>query len=293
MLKRLLIGLSILVFVIGLVILNPTGFFKSGGEIDQKVLHIGVLPDETEAKLRDRYKLLFRHLESVTGLSVELIIPDNYSHLLELFDQGKVDVGYFGGLTFLNAHKKFGAVPLAMRDTDLQFRSYFLARADRPEKTINDFMGKRLAFGATLSTSGHLMPRHFLINKGINPDTYFSEVKFSGAHDKTGLLVFDGSVDLGAANASIIDSMFTDGRLPVDDIKIIWRTPPYPDYVWAARDGLTKNIQKSLISAFLILSLNNGAHAEILNKLDAGGFLPASVGDFQELQAIAENLGML
>ncbi|MBT3556271.1 MAG: phosphate/phosphite/phosphonate ABC transporter substrate-binding protein [Rhodospirillales bacterium] len=294
MTKRMLLALMILCLSIGLVlILNPMDILDQQKSERPTMIRIGVLPDETEAKLRERYLPLFQHLESAVGLKTELVVPKSYSHLLELFSQNQVDIAYFGGLTFLKAHKQLGAAPMVMRDTDLRFRSYFLARSDRIEKTIHDFKGQRLAFGAKLSTSGHLMPRHFLQTKGIVPETYFSEIKFSGAHDKTGFLVRDGMVDLGVANASIIDSMFSDGQLSKTNVQIIWKTPPYPDYVWAANKGLGAEVRNSLIQAFLQLSPTDEPDTAILNKLHAGGFLPASLDDFQELSTIAESLGML
>jgi phosphonate transport system substrate-binding protein len=294
MITRNVFFLTGIVAIIGItVFFFVPGLYNSKTTPDQKVLLIGVLPDETDEKLRERYELLFQHFERNTGLGIELVIPKDYSNLLELFGQNKVDVAYFGGLTFLKAQHQYSAVPLVMRDTDLRFRSYFLARAERSETTLDDFKGKRLAFGSKLSTSGHLMPRHFLMKKEIDPETYFSEILFSGAHDKTGYLVLEGDVDLGVANASIIDSMLADGRLPENEIKIIWKTPPYPDYVWAARTDLPQRLQKKLISAFLQLSTNDENHAQILKQLNAGGFLPASLDDFEELDSVARSIGML
>jgi phosphonate transport system substrate-binding protein len=257
------------------------------------VLRVGVLPDESEVVLRQRYEPLLRYLSEATGLSLELVIPRDYGQLLELFGQEKVDLAYFGGFTFIRAREQFGAVPLVMRDTDVHFRSYFLARSDDPAKTIADFRGKRLAFGSEFSTSGHLMPRHFLRDMGISAETYFGEVRFSGAHDQTAVWIRDGISDLGAANSAIIKNMFADGRLDADQVRIVWETPPYPDYVWAARSELDEAVRERILGAFLQLSPNHEAQAKILSGVNAGGFLPARAGDFDELRGVALALDML
>jgi phosphonate transport system substrate-binding protein len=291
--KRKLFGLSSLVLLIGLALaFGPFGILEPKRTVDQKTLRFAVLPDQDEETLRRAYKPLFQYLEKATGLDIELVIPTSYDHLLKLFGSRNTDVANFGGLTFIKAQTLFGAEPLAMRDTDIRFRSYFLARTDRPEITISDFKGKRLGFGAKLSTSGHLMPRHFLMLKRIDPEAFFGQIEYSGTHDKTALWVRDGIVDLGAANAAIIDEMVADGRLLATDVRVIWRTPPFPDYVWATRKDLSPEVRKSLLEAFLQLSPIKKNHAEILKRVNAGGFLPANPTDFRELELIARSLGI-
>ena len=158
---------------------------------------------------------------------------------------------------------------------------------------VGDFKGRRFAFGSKLSTSGHLMPRHFLADMKIEPEAFFGEVRYSGAHDRTAIWVRDGEVDLGAANASIVDRMYAEGRLDAAEVRIVWTTPAYPDYVWAARQGLGPEVREKLIAAFLRLSPADADQARILRGVDAGGFLPARRSDFDELRQIARALGML
>lgn len=256
-------------------------------------IRVGILPDESEAILIKRYGPLLDHLAAATGLRFELVVPKDYGELLTLFGDEKVDLAYFGGLTFLKAHRQFEAVPLVMRDRDIRFRTYFLARVATAPQSLEDFRGMRFAFGSELSTSGHLMPRHFLGELGIEPERYFSEVMFSGAHDRTAMLVRDDQADLGAANAAIIDEMYADGRLDPAEIRVVSQTHPYPDYVWALQNHPSPTLRNSIMQAFLALDPADETQARILDGVDAGGFLPAAVGDFSELVAIAETQGLL
>jgi len=285
--------ISAIAATVAVVVLLSGTLFEEEQAFPANTLRIGVLPDENRKILKQRYQPLFQHLEKSTGMKTELVIPENYDQLLDMLGNKEIEIAYLGGFTFVKAHKHFGAVPLVMRDIDTRFRSYFLARVDGAMKTIGEFKGTRLAFGSKLSTSGHLMPRYFLKDKGFNPETYFSSVEFSGAHDKTALWVRDGRVDIGAANAVIIDSMFSDGRLSVADIRIIWKTPSYPGYVWVACDKVPARIRQLVISSFLDLGTGEQAHARVLNSIGAGGFLPARLSDFKELREVAESLGML
>ena len=266
---------------------------KEGGEIALSSLRIGILPDESREKLIERYTPLFEYLAVETGIPYELIIPENYDELLELFHAKKIDFAYFGGFTFVKAHIFDNAVPLVMRDVDTRFTSYFLVKGAHPAQNISDFKGKRFSFGSRLSTSGHLMPRYFLKELGIIPEVFFSDTRYSGKHDLTAYWVRDGIVDLGAVNHAVVNKMYKDGRLSEKDVRILWETPPYPDYVWALRPLNNKALRIKLRDAFLNLSKINKEHAKILEGVDADSFLPAGINDFSKLKKIINELQLL
>ncbi len=256
-------------------------------------IRIAVLPDQTEEALRQRYSGLVDYLSQQTGLPFRLIIPGDYTDLVNQFAQQNIDLAFFGGLTYLQARHRIDTAPLAMRDIDLQFKSYFLVGTDNKDLSWSDLKGKKLSFGSRLSTSGHLMPRYYLEEKGISAETYFNEVRFSGAHDKTASLVESAAVDIGAVNADIVDLMLADGRLDPEKIHIFYETPPYADYVWAANGNLDADIREKMLSAFLSLSADNAAQAEILDTLGAEGFVAAKADYFTVLDGVARQVGLL
>lgn len=106
-------------------------------------------------------------------------------------------------------------MPLVIRDIDLRFTSYFVAKADSPAKSINYFAGESFAFGSRESTSGHLTPRHFLAAQDITKE-FFRDVRSSGAHDATAYWVSDGTVTIGVLNAHIFRMMLDGLRLKTD-----------------------------------------------------------------------------
>lgn len=253
-------------------------------------IHVGVLPDVDSEKIQDRYKLLLEYLSEETGLCYELVIPDTYQELLDGFHESKIDLAYFGGYTFVIANISDKAFPLVMRDVDILFTSYFLARSDRPEEKISDFKDKVFCFGSNLSTSGHLMPRFFLLEKKIIPETFFGEVRYSGSHDKTAFLIKDGIVDLGTINSKIADKLFEEGHLKREDVRIVWKTPPYANYVWSVHPSMKESTQIIIRDAFLNLSLNNEVHNLILDNLSANYFIPAGEKDFVDIKLIVKTI---
>ena len=284
---------SFILAVIALSSLLSIAVF-SPDKITPTVIRVGVLPDENFEVLRKRYAPLLKYLSETIGIDTQLILPANYQELSRLFQDGEIELAYFGGLTFVQASINSNAEPLVMRDIDTRFVSYFLARPNEDRKQLSDFEGMRFSFGSQLSTSGHLMPRHFMKSEmQIEPESYFSVVDYSASHDRTAFLVRDGDIDLGVANSVIFKKMIEDGRLGENELQVVWETPPYVDYVWAVQNNLDETIINNVRDAFLGLDSAKLTHKTILASLGAVSFLPAGNRDFQSLKTTATNLGML
>ena len=253
------------------------------------IIKISVLPDQSPEQLKKIYKPLFDYISSTTGLKYKLIIPKNYQAIIDGFENKETDFAFMGGYTFLLTHIKGLSQPLVMRDVDLKFTSSLIVTSSSTAKTLTDLHQKKFAFGSKLSTSGHLMPRYYLQEKGFIPENFFSVSTYSGAHDKTAYMVRDGEVDAGILNTHVLKQMIADGRLSEQDVKVIWVTPPYPDYIWAISSRINPSTATMLKNAMLQLVYSNPEHKKILDKLSAKAFFPASLEDFRILHTIISN----
>ena len=263
---------------------------EPGHEALEKKLRLGVLPDAAHESLQKRVQPLIQYLTEETGIKFQYIRVNNYEELLESFYEREIDFAWFGGYTFVKAQLQDRAIPLIMRDVDFKFSSYFLVRKNHPANSIFDFKNKVIAFGSRLSTSGHLMPRYFLSNNNIIPENYFSEVRYSGKHDTTLKWVRDGTVDLGVTNSKIIDRMLREDGSLQKEIRVIWETPPYSNYVWAIHPSISEHTQIAVRDAFLSLSGENPEHKKILDQWNARKFYPASIEDFLIIRKIVKKL---
>ena len=269
-------------------------------QVSLQILRVGVLPDEDSNIIRTRYTPLLEYLSKETGINTELILPANYQELVRLFNEGKIELAYLGGLTFIQAHVLNDAQPLVMREIDTRFTSWFITKnrdrdrdRDRMD-SISEFKNHTFAFGNKLSTSGHLMPRYFMQTQmQLSAEKYFSKVQHTRTHDETAYLVRDGIVDLGVANSQIIKKMLLDGRLNENDIHIVWETPPYTDYVWATQNYVSETTKMKLRDAFLRLNGQNIEQEKILTSLTTKHFIPAGINDFQLLKKIADKLDLI
>lgn len=240
-----------------------------------------------------RHTPLLDYLEDYTALNIELLIPRDYSDLLDQFDAGHIDLAWFGGLTFTQAEARSQAVPLAFRDIDLQFTSCYLANGADTRSTVREFEGAEFSFGPQLSTSGHLMPRYFLESDGMVPEQFFAATKYSSGHDQTAKQVSDGSVELGVANCIIVQSLFNNGSLADDDVRIIETTPPYSNYVWAVRPSMDERTRTLFLDALLALDASVDGQRAILRAQGANAYLPAAPGNFVLVRMAASRTGLL
>jgi phosphonate transport system substrate-binding protein len=252
-------------------------------------LSIGVLPDQNEESLRIQYQPLIDYLQKSTVQKCQLIIPSSYSELLEWFHAGKINMALFGGYTFVKALHRDEAIPIVMRDIDESFTSVVIANKELNIMSLQELKGMTFSFGSKLSTSGHLMPRHFFEKENIIAEDFFSILIYSGSHDKTAELIREGKIDAGVANANIIEELFSNGTLKTTDTNIIWESPPFPDYVWAVSKKINNETQIKILDAFLNLSPENHSHKIILDQLGANHFIPVDKVEFKILEQIVNS----
>lgn len=280
---------TLTVLAVATLLLACTGEAEKGPVIPGTI-RLGVLPDQSKDTLIERYSLLVDYLSKRTALDIELVVPDDYSSMLDDFSARRIHIAYFGGLTFTQAELRDNAEPLVMRDTDLNFASCYLVHAADDRGSVAEFEGERFAFGPALSTSGHLMPRYFLQAAELDPDTFFASNRHSSGHDETAIWVRDGEVGIGVANCVIVGSMNADGRLSQHEVRVLETTPAYVNYVWAVQENMDSSLKIQLKDAFMALDALVPEHQAVLQKLGATAYLPASRADFDEVRRAASDI---
>ena len=269
-----------------LALLFSSGCSGTDSPADPTQLRIGVLPEQDRETLAEQYAPLLDHIHRELGIPCELVIPESYTQLVELFCANEIDLGFFGGVTFIRASESADALPLVYRDVDRNFTSYVIVEAENPATELADLKGQDFCFGSPLSTSGHYMPRHFLRGLGLDPERHFGEVSFSGSHDETVRRVRDGLVSAGALNSQILGAMLRDGRVKEGEVRVLWESPTYVNYVWGLRAAIGEDLRARIRDAFLMLSEDDAEHAQVLDSLRAKHFLPATSHDFLELREV-------
>jgi phosphonate transport system substrate-binding protein len=259
------------------------------------VLRVTAIPDESPTELARKFAPLAKYLESRLGLKVEWTPVTDYAAAVETLVNRKVDLAWFGGFTFVQANVRSGGkvIPLVQREEDEKFRSVFITDAASGINKLEDLKGKTLSFGSASSTSGHLMPRSYLLAAKINPDTDLKRVSFSGAHDATIAAVASGKVDAGALNISVWDKFVADKKVDTSAVKVFYTTPTYYDYNWSVHADMPAALREKIAAAFLALKADTPEGKEILALQRATRFIPTKAENYAGIKVAAEHAGLL
>ena len=258
------------------------------------VLKVSAIPDEAPTELQRKFKPLGDYLAKATGLKVEFTPVTDYAASVEGLVNKKLDMVWFGGFTFVqaNVRSKGQITPLVQRAEDEKFRSVFVTTQPGINK-LEDLKGKTLSFGSESSTSGHLMPRSFLLGAKINPDTDLKRISFSGAHDATVAAVAGGKVDAGALNISVWEKLVESNKVDPKVVRVFYITPGYYDYNWSVRSDMNPALQKKIRDAFLALDDSTPEGKQILDLQRATKFIATKPENYKAIEAAARNAGLL
>ena len=257
------------------------------------VLKVTAIPDEAPTELLRKFKPLGAYLEQELGMKVEFVPVADYPAVVEALATDRIDLAWLGGFTFVQVRLKTGnAIPLVQREQDAQFTSKFIT-SDANVKSLADLKGKSFAFGSVSSTSGSLMPRYFMLQDGIKPETFFSRVGYSGAHDATAAWVQAGKVDGGVLNASVWDKLVAAGKVNTSKVKVFATTPAYYDYNWTVRGTLDPALTAKIKQAFLALDPANPEHKAILDLQAASRFIDTKPENYKGIEDAARAADLL
>jgi phosphonate transport system substrate-binding protein len=261
----------------------------------QSVFRITTIPEEAATEQVRKFTPLATYLEKALGVKVEFTPVSDYPAAVETLVNKKVDLVWFGGFTFVQANLRSGGkvVPLAQREEDTKFQSVFIAKTDSGIKSLADMKGKQISFGSQSSTSGHLMPRSFLLQASINPEKDFRRIAYSGAHDATIASVVSGKVDAAALDITVWKKFVAENKVDTKAVDVFFTTPGYFNYNWSVHADMPAAMQAKVKAALLALDPANPAHAEILKLNRATRYIATTPDNYKGLEAAARSAGLL
>jgi phosphonate transport system substrate-binding protein len=266
----------------------------ASGDVPE-VLRVSAIPDENPTELQRIYTPFAEYLARELKMKVQFTPVVDYAATVEGLAARKLDLVWYGGFTSVQAVRRTNgtAKRLVLREEDAVFKSVFVAPPGSGIRTLGDLKGKTFAFGSVSSTSGHLMPRYFLLQAKVNPEKDMKQVGFSGAHDATALWVESGRVQAGALNFLTWDKLVQQKKVDRGKVDVFYTTPPYVDYVWTARGELDRGLQEQIASAFLKLDAANPEHRKLLDLHRTKKYIRANDADWKGIEEAAIAAGLL
>ncbi len=261
----------------------------------QQIFRVTTIPEEAATEQVRKFTPIANYLEKRLGMKVEFTPVSDYPAAVEAMVNKKIDLVWFGGFTFVQASIRSGGkvVPIAQREEDTKFQSVFIAKTDSGIKALTDMKGKQISFGSQSSTSGHLMPRSFLLQAKIDPEKDFKRVAYSGAHDATIASVVSGKVDAAALDITVWRKFVAENKVDTKAVDVFYSTPPYFNYNWAVHADMPADLRGKLQKALTDLDPATPEGKEILQLNRATRYIPTTADNYKGIEAAARSAGLL
>jgi phosphonate transport system substrate-binding protein len=261
----------------------------------QTVLRVTTIPEEAATEQIRKFGPLTKYLERTVGMKVDFVPVNDYPAAVEALVNKQVELVWFGGFTYVQAQIRSGGkiIPIAQREEDTSFRSVFITQTNSGIKRLADLKGKQVSFGSPSSTSGHAMPRSFLLDAGIDPEKDFKRVAYSGAHDATIAAVVNGRVDAAALDITVWRKFVSENKVDTTKVDVFFTSPPFYNYNWSVHADMPAPLREKITAALLNLNMNNPEGKEILTLNRATKYIPTKPENYKGLENAARNIGLI
>ncbi|MBC7920679.1 MAG: phosphate/phosphite/phosphonate ABC transporter substrate-binding protein [Ferruginibacter sp.] len=236
-----------------------------------KKLVVGLVVADNAEQTFEHLDVVDRYFTRKLGMEVHFYKITDASSLIEAIRAKKVHVGFAGAFTYLIAAQKANVeaiITTAAANGDPKFyQSCFITHPNSGIKTINDLLTRSkeitLSWAYPTSTSGHLVPRYFLQQKGLMPED-FKEVVTSTDHTATILTVLSRKVDVAAMTYVTLDRFIRTGKIKKDDVRVLWMSDPIAPSPTFVRKDLDEGLKKRIQQAYLTMQRDDPEAREAL-----------------------------
>jgi phosphonate transport system substrate-binding protein len=232
----------------------------------------------------EKYQPLLDYLSDKTPYFYDLVLKKNYEETVRALGSGEIDIAILGPLSYLEARAKYGAVCILKprgADNRSAYRSVIIKKKEAPIAGLADLKGKSVAFSATKSTSGNLVPRYLLANAGIHLSDLKRYDNFS-FHDSVVKAILKGQYDAGAVRDSVARKYAKLG------IEVIAESEDIPTGPLVIGPGTPFAAVEAIKKALLELNHDDAGRRAILSRFDdelKNGFTTADDSDYAEIRA--------
>ena len=287
-------------FLNGITFLVENGIIDVSSEsksIDVDTLTIGFIPVEKADELTPKAHALEVFLENELGVDVEIVVPSGYEAIIEGMRFGHIDAAFMDTGPAWITHQRTGAeavlAELVAGKVNYQATVWALAENDSIQ-SLEDTIGKRVAFTSITGSSGFVRPVGTLVTEGhivIEGDDIvalqsaltknFESHTFAGGYKAALELLLLDQVDV-AFGSDIAPKKY----LELEDqakLRPVTTIGPVPSHVFMVNSDMSESTREALVSS--LIKLNYDENNSILTDLyGADALVPTTtsmhIGEF-------------
>lgn len=224
-------------------------------------LVMGLIPAENSEEMIEKFEPMRAHLEQELGRPVKVFTATDYAGVIEAMRQDRVDIAWFGPLSYILAEQEAGAEAFAVgvaADGTSTYHSIFVVPGNSALQSINDLQGKNVALVDPASTSGGLVPS-FMVSEatGQKPEEFFGKLTYAGSHDAAALAVKNGTVDAAGMSEITYLKMLKEGLITPESTRVLVKSDALPGSPLVYRSDLDEDTKTKVRDVIL------NAHNEI------------------------------
>ena len=223
-----------------------------------------------------------RYFHEEAILAVEVVLFQSYeAQLVALLAAPgdrvpQIDLAWNTNLAYLQADawSDHRCRPIAMRDTDIAWRTKIVAVKGGPVAALTDLKDRTLALGSRDSGHAAILPVYFLEREGLLEGRQYRSLRFNndlGKHGDTGTsevevirAVLDGRADAGAIGSPFWRTLQSEHLVPEGALTEVWTSPPYNHCMFTARPDLDPSLGQRFAEALSGMSYDNPSHRPVL-----------------------------
>lgn len=231
------------VLTAAVLLLAASTSFAQTGERPGKTYVLARAPQLNPRTLVEAWGPFVQRLSHDVGVPISLQVFDSRERFEADLFAGLPDFAFGNPYHSILAHKRLGYVAL-VRDNSAPLVGVIVVRADSPIQTVQDLMGKTIAFPDPHAMAASLYMRALLSEK----HHLKFEAVYAGTHENVYRSVYLGRTDAGGGIQWTLEREQAELR---DQLRVVFETPGVPPHPLIAHPRVPEALRQKLVTAIL------------------------------------------
>ncbi|MBB3262132.1 phosphonate transport system substrate-binding protein [Paraburkholderia bannensis] len=259
-------------------------------------LNFGIISTDSSAVLKQRWQPFIDDLNRQTGLHINAFFATDYSGIIEAMRFNKVQIGYFGNASAMEAVDRSNGEIFAKvlyANGDAGYKSVLITNVNSPVKTIDDVFKHpkdlTLGWGDPNSTSGTLIPGYYLFAQhglAVNATTF--KTVLPSSHEANLLAVVNNKVDIATNNTIELSTLQKKHPERFAQVRVLWTSPLIASDPLVWRKDLPEATKQKLRDFFYHYAKTDPREKAVMASITGyAGFAPATDAQLLPIRQVA------
>jgi len=235
------------------------------------------------------------------GIPMDPVFFTNYEKQVDALAGGLLDIAWNSPLAWLDTVRRGGGrfSAVAMRDTDCDRRTHFVAKRGHGLEKLDQLRGKTLGVGAQDSPQATLIPIEVLHRAGLEAGRDYEVTRFDvlvgkhGDHIGGELDAFRALERGQVAVSTMLDLNWKtwtgDGTINAAEYETVATTGTFDHCVFAVKTELPEKVRQRWIEVLFSMSYDNPKHREMMDMEGLKAWVPGRTTGFELLTSAIEH----